>query len=418
MSTKKKIIIVVVLVSLFGVLGYFAVNKDKGNAKEVQTTKVERGQVVHKVAASGRIQPVVEVAVSADVAGRVMKMAVKEGDWVKKGQFLAQLDATRYQADVERAEQVLESAVASLSLAELEKNQQAELFQKKLISELVYQGAMVRYQQALSSKKQAQAALTQSQDNYDKTIMFSPMSGTVTLVNKEVGEMALGSAFSRDIIMVIADLNDMEVLVEVNENDVVDVALGDTSEIEIDALQDTMFYGVVTEIAHSAQNTNTGSLDQVTNFQVKIRLLAPPKEIRPGMSAAVDIRTDVQSDVLFVPIQSVTMRKPQQLKEKQDDEQTRMDSSKFNDDDDDLDPVEVVFVVVEDEQGKGKGKHVMQREVRTGIIGDRDFEIISGLELDDEIVTGPYKEISRGLNDQDKIKVTKRKKFNVDEKEK
>jgi HlyD family secretion protein len=415
MSSKKKIIIALVVIVVLGALGYFAVNKEKGNSKDVQTSTVERGQVIHKVAASGRIQPVVEVAVSADVAGRVVRMAVKEGDWVKKGQFLAQLDATRYQADVERAEQVLESANASLSLAELEKNQQKELFDKKMISELVYQSTLVRYQQALSSKKQAQAALTQSRDNYDKTIMYSPMSGTVTRVNKEVGEMALGSAFSQDIIMVIADLNDMEVLVEVNENDVVDVALGDTAEIEIDALQDTTFFGVVTEIAHSAQNTNTGSLDQVTNFQVNIQLLAPPREIRPGMSAAVDVRTDVKNDVLFVPIQSVTMRKPKQLFEKQNDEQNRVDSLNFEDDED-LDPVEVVFVVLDDDMGKGK--HVVQREVKTGIIGDRDFEIVSGLEIGDIIVTGPYKEISRGLNDKDQVKITKRKKFNADEKDK
>jgi len=406
--SKKKIIIIVVAVVLLTVIGYFAVNKEKGNIKEVQFAKVERGEVVHKVAASGKIQPVVEVNVSADVAGRVIRMAVQEGDFVKQGQFLAQLDATRYKADVDRAKQVLASAEASLSLAELEKNQQFELFQKELISELVYQGALVRYQQSLASKKQAQAALTQSEDNYHKTMLFAPMTGTVTRVNKEVGEMALGSAFSQDVIMVIADLNDMEVLVEVNENDVVDVALGDTSEIEIDALQDTMFFGIVTEIAHSAQNTNMGSLDQVTNFEVKIRLLDPPEEIRPGMSAAVDIRTDVKRDVLFVPIQSVTMRKPKQLEEKQDSELELADSS-ANKEEEDLDPVEVVFVLVESE--KGKEKEVVQREVTTGIIGDREFEIISGLELGDEIVTGPYKEISRELNDGDKVKVTKRKKF-------
>jgi len=408
--SKKKIIIIVVAVVLIGIIGFFAVNKEKGNSKEVQAAKVERGEVIHKVAASGRIQPVVEVDVSADVAGRVIRMAVKEGDFVKRGQFLAQLDATRYKADVDRATQVLASTEASLSLAELEKNQQFELFQKKLVSELVYQAALVHYQQGMSSMKQAQAALTQSEDNYNKTIMFAPMSGTVTRVNKEVGEMALGSAFSQDVIMVIADLNDMEVLVEVNENDVVDVALGDTSEIEIDALQDTVFLGIVTEIAHSAQNTNMGSVDQVTNFEVKIRLLDPPKEIRPGMSAAVDVRTDVQRDVLFVPIQSVTMRKPKQLKEKQDSELDIADSS-ANKEEPDLDPVEVVFVLKDDD--KGKDKVVEQRAVKTGIIGDREFEILSGLELGDEIVTGPYKEISRGLNDGDKVKVTKRKKFNA-----
>ena len=413
--SKKKIIIIVLAVVLLGVIAVVAVKKEKGNTKDVQSARVERGQVVHKVAASGRIQPVVEVAVSADVAGRVIRMNVKEGDWVEKGTFLAQLDATRYKADVDRAEQVLASAEASLSLSELEKNQQFELFQKKMVSELIYQGASVRFQQALSAKKQAQAALAQSNDNYKKTMMFAPMSGTVTLVNKEVGEMALGSAFSRDIIMVIADLNAMEVLVDVNENDVVDVALGDTTEIEIDALQDTMFYGVVTEIAHSAQNTGQGSLDQVTNFKVQIRLLNPPREIRPGMSAAVDIRSDVRDDVLFVPIQSVTMRKPKQLEEKQDKELSRADSS-MNQEDEDLDPVEVVFVLVDSE--KGTGKEVIQREVVTGIIGERDFEIISGLELDDEIVTGPYKEISRGLNEGDKVKITKRKKFNASDEKK
>ncbi len=410
--SKKKIIIIVLIVIVVGIGGFFAVKKDQGNTKEVQSAKVERGQVVHKVAASGRIQPVVEVDVSADVAGRVIRMAVKEGDWVEKGQFLAQLDATRYNADVDRAEQVLASSEASLSLAQLEKNQQFELFQKKLVSELIYQGALVRYQQSLSAKKQAEAALAQSQDNYNKTMMFAPMSGTVTLVNKEVGEMALGSAFSRDIIMIIADLNEMEVLVDVNENDVVDVSLGDTTEIEIDALQDTMFQGIVTEIAHSAQNTGGGSLDQVTNFKVQIRLLDPPRQIRPGMSAAVDIRSDVRNDVLFVPIQSITMRKPRQLKEKQSKELSRADSSK-NMEDEDLEPVEVVFVLVDSE--KGKGKEVIQREVVTGIIGERDFEILSGLELDDEIVTGPYKEISRGLNDGDRVKITKRKKFNADD---
>lgn len=410
--SKKKIIIIVVVVVLVGIMGFAAVNKDNSNAKEVQSEKVERGMVVHKVAASGKIQPVVEVAVSADVAGRVIKMAVEEGDWVEEGQFLAQLDATRYRADVERAQQVLASAEASLSLAELEKNQQYELFQKKLVSELIYQSASVRYQQALSAKKQAQAALTQARDNYNKTMMIAPMSGTVTQINKEVGEMALGSAFSQDVIMVVADLKEMEVLVDVNENDVVEVALGDTTEIEIDAIQDTTFYGVVTEIAHSAQNTNMGSLDQVTNFKVQIRLLEPPDEIRPGMSAAVDIRTDVHRDVLYVPIQSVTMRKPKQLEQKQDEEDARVDSAEMKVEKD-LDPVEVVFVLVENESAKGKSetKIVEQREVITGIIGDREFEILSGLELNDEVVTGPYKEISRGLKDGDEVKVTKRKKF-------
>jgi HlyD family secretion protein len=413
MLTKKKIIIIIIVVVLLAVIGVVAVNKQKVEATDVQSTEVKRGKVIHKVAASGKVEPVIEVNVSSEVAGRVMKLTVKEGDWVEAGQFLAQLDSTRYLADLERARQVVMSASASLSLAKLEKDQQYELYQKKLVSELVYRGSEARYAQALSSMRQAEANLTQTLDNYSKTILNAPMSGTVTKLNKEVGEMALGSMFQADVILTIADLSAMEILVDVNENDVVDVARGDTAEIKIDALQDTTFYGVVTEIAHSAKNLQLGSLDQVTNFEVKIILLEPPPEIRPGMSAAVDIRTDVHENVLYVPIQAVTMRKPVRLEEIEDDELSNRDSLEVEDDKPVFgkeEPVEVVFVVVDDESGKGKV--VRQREVKTGIIGDRDFEILNGLEEGESVVTGPYSALSRGLEDEQAVKVSEMKSFN------
>ncbi len=416
MLNKKKIIIISIVIIVLVVIGVIAVKKQRVDATEVQAEKVERGRVVHLVAASGKIEPVIEVNVSSEVAGRVMKLTVEEGDWVEKGQFLAQLDSTRYLAEVERARQLVASARASLSLAELEQAQQKELFQKDLVSELVYRGAVVRYEQALAATRQAEANFTQAQDNYSKTILNAPMSGTVTKLYKEIGEMALGSAFQADVILTLADLSAMEVLVDVNENDVVDVALGDTAEIKIDAIQDTTFYGIVTEIAHSAKNLAAGTLDQVTNFEVKIILLDPPPEIRPGMSAAVDVRTDVHDDVLFVPIQAVTMRQPRRLEEKQDDELSSRDSLADESRDDLEDPVEVVFVVVEQE-GPKASKMVEQREVKTGIIGERDFEILAGVEEGEEVVTGPYSALSRGLEHEQEVKITDKRSFNPNKKD-
>jgi len=417
MLNKKKIIIISIVIIVLVVIGVIAVKKQRVDATEVQAEKVERGRVVHLVAASGKIEPVIEVNVSSEVAGRVMKLTVEEGDWVEKGQFLAQLDSTRYLAEVERARQLVASARASLSLAELEQAQQKELFQKDLVSELVYRGAEVRYEQALAATRQAEANYTQAQDNYSKTILNAPMSGTVTKLYKEIGEMALGSAFQADVILTLADLSAMEVLVDVNENDVVDVALGDTAEIKIDAIQDTTFYGIVTEIAHSAKNLAAGTLDQVTNFEVKIILLDPPPEIRPGMSAAVDVRTDVHDDVLFVPIQAVTMRQPRRLEEKQDDELSSRDSlAEWNPGMDLEDPVEVVFVVVEQE-GPKASKMVEQREVKTGIIGERDFEILAGVEEGEEVVTGPYSALSRGLEHEQEVKITDKRSFNPNKKD-
>lgn len=405
--SRKKILIIIGVVVVIAVLAVVALKKDNQDSLEVQVEKVTRGTIVHKVTASGRVQPIVEVKVSADVAGRIMRLGVAEGDYVEKGQFLAQLDSTRYAAEVERAKQAMSSAEASLKLAKLERDQQYELFQKKLVSELIYQSAESRYQQALSAVEQARAALTQAQDNFSKTIIRAPMSGTVTRLNKEEGEIAMGSTFQADIIMTLADLSSMECLIEVNENDVVAVSLQDTAEIEIDALPDTTFYGIVTEIAHSANLLNTGSMDQVTNFQVKVRMLDVPPQIRPGMSAAVDVRTDIKENILSVPIQSVTMRKPQKLEEKPSPEAQPSDS--LSQDEEESEPVEVVFVVVDDEMG---GKKVEKRAVKTGITGEKEFEILAGVEEGEEVVSGPYTAISRELDDGSAVKITQRKRFN------
>jgi|FLOH01.1.fsa_nt_gi HlyD family secretion protein len=426
MTTKKKIIIIVIGIIIVAGLGTLAIKKNNKDLPEIQISKVKKGEVIHKVASTGKIQPMMEVDVSADVAGRVVKMDVKEGEWVEKGQFLAQLDATRYLADVERAEQLLMSAQATLEFSELEKNQQEELWQKKLVSELVYRSAKARYEQSLSQMRQAKASLIQAKDNYDKTRILAPMSGIITRLNKEEGEIALGSAFQRDIIMTVADLRVMEVLVEVNENDVIDIALNNKAEIEIDAMPDTVFYGVVTEIAHSARLSNTGSLDQVTNFEVKIRLDNVPKEIRPGMSAALDIITKTKTDVTFVPIQCVTIRDMNKMKSEEDRKESRKkkrDALKDTSSTKENEPVpesfkekleEVVFVVVDGE--KTDSKKVEMRIVKTGITGESDFEIISGLEEGEDVVSGPYRMISRELKPDMDVKVGEKKRFTLEEK--
>jgi len=421
MLNKKKLLIIGVLVLAVGGLGFYAVKRQGSDVVEVQATKVKRGTVIHKVSASGKVNPVIQVNVSADVAGRVIRLAVKEGDRVVKGQFLAQLDSTRYKAEVDRAKQVLASAQAQLKVSKLEKEQQYELFKKNLVSELQYQQAEARYTQALASMRQAEAALTQALDNYNKTTIVAPMSGVITLLNKREGEIALGSTFQRDIIMTIADLSQMEILASVNENDVVDVALGDTAEISIDAMPDTTFLGVVTEIAHSAKTVNSGSLEQVTNFDVKVRFLNPPPDLRPGMSASVDIRTATHQNVLYVPIQCVTLRNPSAFKANRRGKRTRearkrSDSAavekRFGKKEE---PVEVVFVIKKAPQGRGE--IVEMRRVRTGLTGEENFEIISGLKEGERVVSGPYRILSRELNDGDKVKVARRKRFHRKDRE-
>ena len=415
MLTKKKLIIIGILVLAVGGLGFYAVKKQNGDVIPVQVAKVKRGTVVHKVTASGKVNPVIQVNVSADVAGRVIHLAVKEGDHVRKGQFLAQLDSTRYKAEVDRAKEVLASARAQLKVAKLEKEQQYQLFQKNLVSELQYQQAEARYTQALASMRQAEAALTQAIDNYNKTRIVAPMAGVVTLLNKREGEIALGSTFQRDIIMTIADLSQMEILAQVNENDVVDVALGDTAEISIDALPDTTFLGVVTEIAHSAKTVNAGSQEQVTNFDVKVRFLNPPPDLRPGMSASVDIRTATHRNVLYIPIQCVTLRNPSAFKKHRrkggppsaevpaDSVATPAASSRAKE------PVEVVFVVKKAPRGPG---HIVEmRRVKTGLTGEENFEIVSGLQEGERVVSGPYRVLSRELKDGDHVKIMGRKGF-------
>jgi HlyD family secretion protein len=242
--------------------------------------------------------------------------------------------------------------------------------------------------------EQAQAAVKQARDNLSKTTIYAPMAGTISDLNKEVGEIVLGSQFQEDVIMIVSDLSLMDALVEVDENDIVDVSVGDSAAIEIDALPDDAFRGVVREIASSANISGLGSMEQKTEFEVKLTILDAVGQLRPGMTASADIVIETRDSTLCVPIQAVTVRTPEQLKGK--GTQTKLaaeaDSAAKEEFVPDKDGFVTIVFVVRD----GLAQAV---QVETGIQGEADIEIVAGLSAGDEVVTGNYRAISQTLAD-------------------
>jgi len=411
MSRKKKIFIGVGVVVVLALLVVIGTRKKSANAMEVQTQKVAKGQIVQKVNATGEVKPAVEVIISANVSGEIMELGVKEGDTVKKGQFLVQLDKERYQAARDRAQSSAQSAEADVKLTHSDLTRTQEMHQKGLASDSQLEAAEAAYEKAQSNLAQTQASLKQAEDDLAKTRIVSPIDGTVIRLPREVGEIALGSTFQKDEIMTIADLSTMEVLVEVDESDVIDVALGDSVEIEIDALPDTTFTGKVTEIAHSAVTQGANTQEQVTNFEVTITMDEREAVLRPGMSAAVSIITDVENNAIVVPIQAVTVRAPKRLKQTRTD---TLEQGMQNNPGNQNDPGQpMIPLTTQEERGRSEMDEVVfvvkpditveQRKVKTGISSDTHFQVESGLEEGDEIVVGSYKAVSRDLQDGDAV---------------
>lgn len=420
-KNKKKIwiIIGVVVVLIIFIAGNLLKSDD--DAIVVETEEVSRQTVVHKVNGSGLIQPEVSVQISATISAWITDITVNEGDYVTKGQHLISLDEKQYRASYDQALSSVKSAKASLLQVKAEKERIDALFKNDLVSKRELEAITAQHQLAESQLEQALAALSSQEDQLEKTRISAPQSGTVVKINKEVGEMALGSMFQADVLMIIADLSRMEVEVDVNENDVVSVALGDTAEIEIDAFQDTAFVGVVSEIAHIAETQALGTQEQVTNFKVKVRMVDVPDNTRPGMSATADIITDVKEGVLAIPIQCLTVRqegweeeaKVRDKGKKRENDAPELDAKDVEEDgkvNKKKEMVEVVFIVkdaeaIESENGdKRRGppakkdqKYAVIKPVKVGISSENYYEIIEGLEEDELIVTGSYKAISRDL---------------------
>ena len=408
---KKKVIIPLVLVAIVVVIVALSLRgKDNDHGINVTVEPAGRHTVIQTVTATGRIQPMTQVNISADVSAKITRLDVNEGDWVEKGTLLLQLDRERYSAAVASAEANLAAAEANANLvkenmtkARKDHDRSRQLFDKELESEASldssYAAAEVeqaRHQAALEQVEQARASLRQARDDLAKTTIHAPMSGTISKLNKELGEMALGSQFQEDVILEISNLQGMEALVDVDENDIVSVALGDEAEIEIDALPETRYPGEVTEIASSAKTSAQGTTDQKTEFEVKVAITELTGDLRPGMTASSEIVTDVREDCLSVPIQCVAVRTPEQLGEPggqpgEDEEQPRFvpDRDGF---------VEVVWVV---EDGRA-----FARQVETGIQSETHIEIVSGLEEGDQVVVGSYRAISRDLTDGAEISIS------------
>lgn len=408
--TKKRIIIfgsifVVVVIAIAA----FSMSGNGDEAIAVQTANVDRQKIVETVSATGNIQPETQVKISADVAAKITRLDVEEGDWVEKGHFLVQLDREQFLASVQSAGASLRATEANANLAKenmikAEKDflRLKELYDKKLESQAAmdqtyaaYQVEKARYQAALEQVQQAAAGLKQSNDNLSKTSIYAPMAGTISVLNKEVGEIALGSQFQEDVIMVISNLAGMEALVDVDENDIVAIQLGDSATIEIDALPDVLFRGTVSEIASSAKISAAGSADQKTEFVVKVSIVEPGKKLRPGMTASADIVTETRINAVVIPIQCVAVRTPDQLGADSGEEIVEDSTSapQYSPDKDGF--VQVVFVV---DQGE-----VRALQVETGIQSESHIEVLDGLSEGDEIVTGNYRAISQLLQNNSKV---------------
>ncbi|MGE5315744.1 MAG: efflux RND transporter periplasmic adaptor subunit [Acidobacteriota bacterium] len=393
-----------------------------GSKKEtvitVQTEKASKRSITQIVTASGKIQPETMVKINAEVSGEITQLPVKEGDRVKKGQLLVRIKPDQYQAQTDRAEAGLASAKATLNLqaANLEKanseyKRAQELFGKKLVSDqdyiaakTAYQAAKSQYESAQAGVAQAGASLRDAKESLHKTSIYAPMDGTISQLNSELGERVSGSSFTQGTeIMTVADLAMMEARVDVGENDVVLIHIGDTARVTVDAYSERKLKGIVYEIANTATTTGLGSQNEVTNFVVKIRVLDKDVALRPGMSMSADIETMTKKNVLSVPIQSVTTRvlKPKEGEKKDSLQQRGSQQDK---------PTEVVFVT--------EGGKVKAIPVKRGINDDAFVEVTSGISENTEVVSGSYKAINRDLEDGAAVKIDNTaKKFAVGKKE-
>lgn len=402
MSRKKILIIVLIVVAALIAVGmFFSKQFSKGNEGTlVEVTAISSASITEKVSATGKIQPEVEVKISSEVSGEIINLPVEEGQVVEKGQLLVRINPDLYQSAIDRTVASLSTAKANLNQTEAQlkeakynydRNQ--VLLEKGVISRAEWERIESAYEVAKASKNSAyfnvdaaQATVTEARDNMNRTSIYAPASGTISKLGVELGERVLGTQqMTGTELMRIANLENMEVEVDVNENDIVKIAVGNKAVIEVDAYLKKKFEGIVTEISNSADETLTA--DQVTNFKVKVKInKASYAELmegrpetyspfRPGMTATVDIISNEKSDILAVPIGAIIMHQ-------EEGSDTRR---------------EAVYVK--------NGDVAEIKYVQTGIQDDRNIEIVSGLESGDEVITGPYSTVSRELKPGTKVYV-------------
>mgnify|MGYP001459242379 FL=1 len=399
---KNKKIWIFSLVIMIVVIGVGLTFFNEDDYVSVTAEIVQKRDIIHKINASGIIQPEEEVQITSMVSGWITDITVLEGDTVQPGQHLISIDKKQYQAAYDQAASQVKSSEANLKNIKSQRVRTESLFAQKLISKQELEQIEASYESAKSQVEQARAALLSREDELSKTRLVAPKYGIVTSLTKEEGEMALGGMFNPGVLMTIADLSFMEVLVDVNENDVVTINIGDTTEIEIDAFPDSVFYGLVSEIAHTAQNINMGGQQQVTNFKVKVKIFDPPKRIRPGMSSTVNIISETIKNIISIPIQALTSR-PENYKELNANKKDSKKWEKNNEDRSYLDMnenLDVVFILTDSFEGEiaSKGeKYAIVSPVNVGLSSEDYYSVKTGLKENELIVTGRFRVLSKEL---------------------
>ena len=385
----------------------------------IDAEKVELRTIVQKINASGKIQPEESVQITSTITGWITEITVIEGDTVEPGQHLISIDEKQIRPRYNNALSQVKSSEANLKKVKAQMNRTKTLFSQKLISQQEQEQVEASFQIALSQAEQANANLLSAEDELSKTRLTAPKYGIVTSITKEEGEMAVGGMFNPGVLMTVADLSRMEVEVDVNENDVVNITIGDTTEIEIDAYPDTTFLGIVSEIAHTAQSMNMGSQQQVTNFKVKVKMITVPDRIRPGMSSTVNIITSTIKNALSIPIQALTSR-PENYKDQKKDNN---DEKNWEESDESVSfkkvkPVDVVFVLKDNFEGnkaEDNQKYALVKEISVGISGENYYEVKSGLLEGEMIVIGGYRALSKELSHGDLVMLKNQDQYKTDD---
>lgn len=420
MSRKRIIILLVIVVALIALLvtlkskGVIGSNDD---SKEVETAKADEITIVETVSATGKIQPEIEVKISSEVSGEIIALPVKEGQVIKKGDLLVKINPDLYTSGYNRTISNLSGSKAGLSQADASfkeakssYDRSKTLFDKGIISRSDWDKAVAAFEVAKATKESAyynvqsaNATVREAKDNLGRTTIYAPADGTISSLGVELGERVLGQMqMTGTEILRIANLNNMEVEVDVNENDIVKINIGDSTKIQVDAYLKKEFKGIVTSISNSASTATTA--DQVTNFKVKIRILKESYQdllagkpvtyspFRPGMTATVDIITKRKEKVIGVPISSIVVKsdtaatKKYEVKDEGEEKKVTSKSDK---------KFECVFVK--------EGNKAKIRIVKTGIQDDTNIEVISGLKKGDVVIVGPYTTVTKDLNSGDKV---------------
>lgn len=407
------VLVVIILLVVGKKAGWFG---KSGNFVSVETAVIEKLDITETVSAAGKIQPEVEVKLSSEVSGEIIALPVEEGQQVKEGDLLVKINPDIYVSNLNRTKAALQNAKANYAqtranMIEAKSNydRYKTLFEKGIVSKSKWDNIVATYKIAEANKtaayygiQSAQAVVSEAKDNLSRTSIYAPMSGTISSLSVELGERVVGTKqMAGTEIMRVANLDNMEVLVDINENDIVKVELGDSANVEVDAYREGKFKGIVTEISNSANTSLTA--DQVTNFKVKIAILESSyaklvkgKEdnyspFRPGMTATVDIITNHKKNIIGVPISAIVIKNDTSSTDSKKLKKTSSPNKQF----------ECVFVK--------NGGEAQLRVVETGIQDKTNIEILSGLKENDTIITGPYRTVTKELESGDDIQVDDKK---------